>query len=246
MIYLLLAGLIATSIAGAGVAVGSEGPEPPGDKNHAHDVATTAAEFLQLAYGISAQEAQVRLSRQQEAQNLANALQQTLPDTYAGGWIDNARGGAINLRLKGDVPSAARQLIGSSPAADFVQLRPASSSLRELTDVADLLREDRDSLDALSHSSQPVGFGINVMNNSVDIYVPVSERSVGSVEEPGLAEPLDTLEVDIRWIDDSMRVPEDEDVCTRDQCPPPLRGGIPRTIRTGASITLTAAIPRRP
>lgn len=90
--------------------------------------------YLRQKYGVSEAEAQRRLALQQSAPALAAKLSASLPDEYAGLWLDQEAGGVLRVGLT--KPEKLTGALAGMADAAHVRAVPAARSLKLLNTVA--------------------------------------------------------------------------------------------------------------
>ncbi|GAA1623307.1 trypsin-like serine protease [Catellatospora bangladeshensis] len=107
----------------------------PGALAAPHSVA-----FLRTQYGITEAEAVRRLALQQSAPALAQRLSASLPDAYAGLWLDQEAGGLLRVGMTR--PDLLEPALAGVADAAHVRAVPATRSLKQLQATAAKLSAD--------------------------------------------------------------------------------------------------------
>lgn len=169
-----------------------------------------AAAFLMSDLGISADEAANRLTIQEQTPDLDAELKATLPDSYAGLWIDQSAGGQVMVATK-------------NPDDPKISAIASKHELRDVKVVS--VRRSLIALEAMQRRLEPraralrLGLGVDVTKNRLQIRKP-SAVPADAIREVVANEPDDAITV----VDGGgFATPQ---ACKYTSCDAPLRAGV--------------------
>lgn len=182
--------------------------------------------------GISAAEAEERLSWQAALPDLVAEADRTLGEAFGGVWVDPADGDRVKLAVVNGRDRAprlsARQAAEASGLGPVTDVVPVAHSLGELRAESDWLGDRVAAV--LSRSAAPLASGMRPDLNAVVLHLPEG----GQLS----AEMVDLVSEARRRLGDMLHVEHDARparalVCSYPFCNPPLRGGV--AIRNSAN-----------
>jgi streptogrisin C len=160
--------------------------------------------YLTSAYHISTADAERRMRLQGDKDALTRRLAGALPGEYAGGWLDQRRGGVLTVAATN--PERARRVIAWLPHGSEIQVLPAAYSL------ADLTRIERRAATRTGAYAQ-----VDVVRNRVDLWTEQRSRVARAVSALGSDRSAVTVRTPPR---------ETPTKCEVYECDPPIRAGI--------------------
>lgn len=180
-----------------------------------------SVDYLRQHYHVGAAEAVRRLALQQAASNLQGRLIDTMPDRYAGMWLDQEHGGVLVVAATD--PAAVRPALAALPDAGHVTVRQVSHSWRELSQAATALRA------RLGAPTDSVT--IDEVSNRVVLRAAPSTLSTLAAQPSGV-----TADPALVAVEAPAAVGETT-ACDVWTCPSPLRGGVAINMYNGNTNT---------